>query len=280
MIERPLPPNHDKVRPNHRHWTVLLPFHNERDYLPATLESLARQSAAFDLVLIDNGSTDDSEEIAREAVARLGLDIRFLVERRPGKVAALAAGLVLADTQFVATCDADTYYPPDYLAAAESIMLGGGHVAAGAYFVAAGAGKTRRRAEALHICAAGRLLPEQCHAGGAGQTFRTSVLRAAGGFDPRRWNCVLEDHEIAHRVLKLGSIGYSRSFWAAPSSRHRNRPNTRWSLAERLVYHATASFAPDWFFYSFLGPRLESRSLVSARLRERPFDTAVALAEA
>jgi glycosyltransferase involved in cell wall biosynthesis len=265
--------------PSGRRWTVLLPFHNERDELPATLASLAVQNLAFDLILIDNGSTDDSRDAAIAAAARLGLRTRLVIEMRPGKVAALAAGLTVVETLFVATCDADTYYPPDYLCEAERIMLGGCHVGAGAYFVSPDAGTALQRAEALHICAAGRLLRQQCHAGGAGQVFRTSVLRAAGGFDPARWNWVLEDHEIVHRVLKFGSIGYGRFFWAAPSPRYRNRPCTRWSLTERLVYHLTSSFAPDWFFYSFLRPRLRSRSLMSERLRERSREPAVALAE-
>lgn len=268
-----------RAAPNGRLWTILLPFHNERDELPAMLASLAAQNVAFDLVLIDNGSTDDSRTVAVAAAARLNLPSRLVIEMRPGKVAALAAGLRLVETLFVATCDADTYYPPDYLSEAERIMLGGAHVAAGAYFISPDTGATAQGAEALHICTVGQLLPRQCHAGGAGQVFRTSVLRAAGGFDPARWNWVLEDHEIVHRVLKFGSIGYGRFFWAAPSPRHRNRPSTRWSLAERLVYHLTSSFASDWFFYSFLGPRLRSRRLMSERLRERPREGAVAFAE-
>jgi glycosyltransferase involved in cell wall biosynthesis len=263
-----------------RRWTVLLPFHNERAYLPKALAALAAQTEPFNLVLIDNGSTDASRDVATAVVSRLGLEARLIVEARPGKVAALAAGLALVDTPFVATCDADTFYPPEYLAQAERIMVSGRHVGAGAYFVADGATAGQRRAAAFHICAAGQLLRRQCHAGGAGQVFRTNALVAAGGFDPHRWNCVLEDHEIVHRVLKLGTMGYSASFWAAPSPRDRQRPSTRWSLGERIAYHLIASVAPDWFFYSFLGPRLRSRDLMSERLREQSFEPAGALAKA
>ena len=43
----------------------------------------------------------------------IGLPFHSIVEARPGTVAALAAGLASADTPFDATCDADTWYPPD-----------------------------------------------------------------------------------------------------------------------------------------------------------------------
>jgi glycosyltransferase involved in cell wall biosynthesis len=275
----PVPSGGEQVSSECRRWTVLLPFHNEREFLARTLASLAAQSCPFDLVLIDNGSTDGSAEIARDALQGLQCDARIVSEPHPGKVAALAAGLSLVESLFVATCDADTYYPPDYLAEAERLMLKGGHVGAGAYFVARDAGPARRGAEAVHVCAAAKFLPRQCHAGGAGHVFRTSSLRAAGGFDVGRWNCILEDHEIVHRVLKHGSFGYSPFFWAAPSPRERNRASTRWSLQERIVYHLTSSFVSEWFFYRFLEPRLRRRHLTSEKLRQLGFEPVIAFAE-
>jgi glycosyltransferase involved in cell wall biosynthesis len=252
-------------------WTVLVPFFNERGYLPHMLASLAGQNRPARIVLIDNGSTDFSARVATAECRRHGLDHVLVEERRPGKVAALAAGLARVRTPFVATCDADTWYPADYLEQGRRLLETSGSAAAGAWFTRAQAGKLQRLRKAFHIRLAARLLPRQCHTGGAGQVFRTASLRQAGGFDPARWKYVLEDHEVVHRVQKIGTIEYGAAFWCAPSARDRDRDSISWSFFERLVYHATASGAGDWFFYRFLKTRLRARRLTSERMRERAF---------
>ncbi|WP_333573767.1 glycosyltransferase family 2 protein [Sphingomonas sp.] len=252
-------------------WTVLIPFFNERDYLPATIESLARQVTRFTLVLVDNGSTDDSAAVAEAACREHQLDYLLITESTPGKVAALRTGLAWVRTRWVATCDADTVYPNHYLEAAEAILSQPGHVVAGAYFIAPETGEAGRLLEARRFLTAARLLPRQCHAGGAGQAFCTRSLRAAGGFDAARWNFVLEDHEVIHRVMRKGRMGYSDAMWCMPSSRERDRDSIRWTLFERLLYSAAAPIAGDWFFYKFLARRLQRRRLLSNRIRERQY---------
>lgn len=260
-----------------RDWSVLLPFFNERDCIGDTVASLARQDERPLVILIDNASTDDSADVAVAACRDHDLPYVLVHERRPGKVAALAAGLACVTTPFVATCDADTWYPAHYLVTAQTLLERTGVAAAGAYFVARAAGTARRVASALHVNIAARLLPAQCHAGGAGQVFRTAALRGAGGFDPQRWNLVLEDHEIIHRVLKHGAMDYSTSLWCSPSPRKRDRASVRWTLAERLCYIVTAATQTgDWFFYNHLAKRLAKRQLSSDRLRERRYQRATA----
>lgn len=252
-------------------WTVLIPFFNERDYVARTIESLAAQTRRPLLILIDNGSTDGGAAVAARACRDHGIDHILLTERTPGKVAALGAGLALVRTPYVATCDADTIYPPDYLEQAQRVLEQPGCVVAGAYFIPPDAGEEDRLSRARTVLSASRLLPRQSHTGGAGQAFRTTALRAAGGFDARRWNLVLEDHEIIHRVGAHGAMRYAIDLWCSPSPRERDRDSIRWTLFERLVYSAAAPWAGDWFFYSFLAPRLLRRKLVSSNMRERRF---------
>ena len=258
-------------QPGHRvPWTVLVPFFNECDFLDGTLASLAAQTVRPRVILIDNASTDGSGAIAAAACRRLGLDHELLVEARPGKVAALELGLTRVATPYVATCDADTWYPPQYLAEAEA-LLERGIAVAGAFFVAPTADERTRRREGRRITTTARLLRGQCHTGGAGQAFRTDALRQAGGFDPQRWSYVLEDHEVIHRVMKHGAMRYARGLWCCPSPRPRDRASIRWTLAERLLYCIAAPVAGDWFFYRFLAARLSARRLTSERMRERQF---------
>jgi glycosyltransferase involved in cell wall biosynthesis len=260
-------------------WSILIPFFNERDFLTGTLESLAAQTARARVILIDNASTDGSAAVAVAACRRLGLDHELLVEHRPGKVAALELGLARVATPYVATCDADTWYPPHYLAQAQAVLDRGSAVA-GAFFVAPDADARGVRRQGRRIAATAALLRGQCHTGGAGQAFRTDLLRQAGGFDPDRWGYVLEDHEIIHRVLRQGPMGYARALWCVPSPRPRDRASIRWTLAERLLYCVAAPVAGDWFFYRFLGRRLRDRRLTSERIRERPFQHVGGLASA
>jgi len=251
-------------------WSVVLPFFNEAEHLAETIVGLARQSVPFALILVDNGSTDGSAEIASAAARQCGLDWRLLVQRRPGKVSALAMGFAAVTTRWAATCDADTWYPPHYLEAAGTLLARRGCVAAGAYYVRTDEPVERAERAARKILFASRLLPGQCHTGGAGQVFDTAALRLAGGFDPARWDLVLEDHEIIHQMLKHGRVDYAEDLWCAPSPRERKRPSTRWTLVERIAYHLLSDRAGDWFFTTFLGPRLASRKLTSERLRETP----------
>ena len=252
-------------------WTIIVPFFNEQDYLPATLRSIAALDVPVRVVLVDNGSTDGSCEIAARECFELGLRNVLIQEPRPGKVHALRAGLAQVRTRYVATFDADTLYPADYLSRAAALLEQPGVVAAGAYYTP---GPERRRRDlltGLHICVAGKLLAHQCHAGGAGQAFHTEALRRAGGFDANRWNLVLEDHEVMHRVSKLGRVAYGMGLWCHPSPRERDRDSIRWTFAERLAYHFARPSRQDRFFYDYLGPRLRARKLSSDRIRERAF---------
>lgn len=267
----PWEPNATSVGRGPCAWTVLIPFFNERNFLDGTLASLAAQDVPFDLILIDNGSTDGSGDVAAAICQRLGLSYTLRVDRRPGKVNALQSGIECTKTPFVATCDADTLYPTDYLRKAQHLLETSGAVAGGAYFVTPTATAEDHAQAAQRMARAAKLLPAQCHTGGAGQVFRTDALRRAGQFDASRWGYVLEDHEIMHRMAKLGRLAYGGALWCAPSPRERDRESIRWTLLERVLYHVTPKPARDWFFYDFLGRRLAARKLTSDRIRERQF---------
>jgi len=252
-------------------WTIVIPFFNEANFLPATLRSVAGLKGPFRLVLVDNGSTDGSSEIARFACEEFGLAYTLISEPCAGKVHALRAGLAQVRTRYVATFDADTHYPPHYLVEAGKLLGKPGVAVAGAYFTHAHEWARRDAFTGAHIVAAGKLLGHQCHAGGAGQVFNTEILRRAGGFDASRWNLVLEDHEIIHRVCQLGTMAYGMNFYCHPSPRERDRDSIRWTLFERLTYHFTPRARQANFFYDFLARRLRARKLSSERMRERPF---------
>ncbi|MEN2788239.1 glycosyltransferase family 2 protein [Sphingomonas oligophenolica] len=250
---------------------MIVPFFNERACIAETIASLAQQTMPFRLLLVDNGSTDDSAAIADKAARVHALDYTIVTEPSAGKVSALRAGLRETHTRWIATCDADTLYPPQYLAAASAQLARSGCVVTGAYRVPRGAGPIKRAAKAWQIRNTARLLRRQSHSGGWGQAFCTGSLCAVGGFDPSVWNFVLEDHEVIHRLMRQGRMRYSNDLWCMPSPRKRDRDSVRWTFIERLTYSLVAPWAGDWYFYSFLSRRLQRRKLFSHRLRERQY---------
>lgn len=90
--------------------TVIVPAYNAGLYLRATLESIQSQTQRPDkTIVIDDGSTDDTAAIATSMGATV------LHQDRKGPGAARNKGIELADTEFIAFCDADDYYHPDKL---------------------------------------------------------------------------------------------------------------------------------------------------------------------
>lgn len=91
--------------------TVVVPVLNEEASLGETLRSLRAQTFTdFELLVVDNGSTDRSPEIAAEFADRV------LVETCRGPDLARHRGFVEAGTELLASADADTVYPPTWLA--------------------------------------------------------------------------------------------------------------------------------------------------------------------
>lgn len=256
-------------------FAVVLPFFNEERFLGATLASLAAQARPPDrVVLVDNASTDASLHIAQAfAAAHPALAVEVRHEARAGKASALARGLTDIDDGYVATCDADTFYPPHYLATAQALFEKSAAIAAVLAFGVSSSDPAATRLLRLKGAAMAALAPGQTHGGGYGQAFRAGALRHAGGFSPARWPYCLMDHEIMHRIVgDGGKLGYRFDHWCVPSPRRSDRKLVRWTLGERLLYHIVPRRRRDWFFYDYLGPRFQRRRLGELALREQPWN--------
>ncbi|MGI5368113.1 bifunctional polysaccharide deacetylase/glycosyltransferase family 2 protein [Streptomyces iakyrus] len=94
--------------------TVIVPAYNEKECIANTLDSLARSTHPIEVIVVDDGSTDGTSEIAREAALALGMtDVRVIRQENAGKPAALNHGVRSARHDIVVMMDGDTVFEPD-----------------------------------------------------------------------------------------------------------------------------------------------------------------------
>jgi glycosyltransferase involved in cell wall biosynthesis len=123
---------------------VILPVLDEREALPWVLE---RMPSGYMPIVVDNGSTDGSGELA----ASLGA--RVVLEPVPGFGAACFAGLTAADSEIVCFMDCDASFDPrDLPRVTEPVRAGTADLMLGARR------PTVRGAWPLHARAANKLL--------------------------------------------------------------------------------------------------------------------------
>lgn len=95
--------------------TVIVPIFNAEYYLAECIDSILRQSFTdFELLLIDDGSTDRSSEICKRYQEREPR-IRLLSQTNAGQSSARNLGLAQAWGEYVAFIDADDTVSSDYL---------------------------------------------------------------------------------------------------------------------------------------------------------------------
>ncbi len=99
--------------------SLLIPFYNEEKQIPATLDVVIPIMAAtgldFELVLVDDGSRDQTWTVIERA-ARADPRIRGLrFSRNFGKEAAICAALDAADGDAVILMDGDLQHPPQHI---------------------------------------------------------------------------------------------------------------------------------------------------------------------
>jgi glycosyltransferase involved in cell wall biosynthesis len=109
-------------------FSVIVCCYNSSERLPITLRHLAALSVEkidhWELIIVDNASTDDTATVARRLWASFGSDIACTIihEPQPGLIFARKAGLNAARFSMVLFCDDDNWLPPNYLSLAVKIM--------------------------------------------------------------------------------------------------------------------------------------------------------------
>ncbi len=101
--------------------SVVICSYNRRDHLVAAVGSVLEQKGEYELVVVDNRSSDGTAEAMAEIV-RDHPQVRYVYEERPGLAVARNTGWGAATGSFVAFLDDDARVGPEWLETARALI--------------------------------------------------------------------------------------------------------------------------------------------------------------
>jgi len=101
--------------------SIVIPIKDERDNIPLLVSQLLKffevrpesQTAPFEMILVDDGSTDGSETLLDELVMQSPAVRVIHLDKNHGQTAAFDAGFRQAKGELIATMDGDLQYDPN-----------------------------------------------------------------------------------------------------------------------------------------------------------------------
>ena len=243
--------------------SIIIAAYNEEKVIAQTIRSLlASTYEKFEIIVVDDGSPDQTSEVVRE---QFGAEshVRLFTKSNGGKAAALNYGLQHAQGEIIVALDADTIFPP-YTIGALAARFTDAQVGA-----VAGNAKVGNRInlvtrwQALEYITAQNLdrrafalLNGITVVPGAVGAWRRDVLAQIGGFAS---DTLAEDQDLTLKVRKLGyQIAYEENAigWTeAPDTvRGLARQRFRWSFGtlQCMWKHRDALLRPRYGALGFI----------------------------
>jgi glycosyltransferase involved in cell wall biosynthesis len=223
--------------------SVVIPALNEAVSIAACLEALKHQRNApnYQVIVVDNGSTDETAAVARSYGAEV------IVEGRRGIARARQTGFRASISPLIATTDADSLVPTTWLATLVS------HFEANYGLVGLGGPVTypfddpRLRQLMAQLLTNLFLLDQSFHGGkahlvGANFAVRRTAFEAIGGF--RTDLQVGEDTDLTHRLHEEGSVLFVPELVVVTSNRRLKQtgPAAIWHYLRTYLNSTEPSF--------------------------------------
>ena len=230
--------------------SVVIGTRNRAALLRITLEHLRRQHFApgDEVIVVDNASTDDTRAIVTGAAGDYPVPLRYLVEPRLGKSAAVNRGVGIARGDVLALTDDDVMVAPDWIATIRRVFASGAVDLAGGrvdpwwesdppWWLRWERPESSAMLSPLALLHYGDAQPLGARtAVGANLLMLRSVYERLGGFNPdlgRHQGTLLcgEDHDFCSRAVGVYRCEYRPEIrvrhWV-PSNRLRLRYYVRW----------------------------------------------------
>ncbi|HEX2645689.1 MAG TPA: glycosyltransferase family A protein [Candidatus Dormibacteraeota bacterium] len=189
--------------------SVVVPTYNRAAVLPFLLDALSRQvypSSQHEVVVVDNSSTDDTEEVIGRWRSVLPVELRYYRKENRGPAASRNYGAARARGSIVAFTDSDCIPAPDWLARAVRGFAQGARIVCGPVVARQRQGGPGLLAAQLDTIGADRgTYPT------ANLMVRREAFHAVGGFDESfglyRWGELIagEDADLAWRLKRDGA---------------------------------------------------------------------------
>ncbi|MBS1791056.1 MAG: glycosyltransferase [Acidobacteria bacterium] len=186
--------------------SVIVPAYNSAPFLADTLHSaLAQTYKNFELIVINDGSTDNTEEV----IANFLDQIVYLSQPNRGVMAARNAGLKVARGRYIALLDSDDLLLPNFLEVLVGMLESDPDLSV-AYPNARYFGWPKHDGK-LHQdvfpvaepVTFDRVLRRECYIFGL-LVFRREIVEAIGGYDETLEGQGAEDFELWLRMLRRG----------------------------------------------------------------------------
>lgn len=200
--------------------SVVIPLYNAREVIRETIETVLAQSwKDYEIVVIDDGSTDGSGAIVQE----FGDRIRYVRQENGGVARARNRGIAESTGHYIALLDHDDLWHPMKLEKQVALLDRRPEVG----MVITDVAHLDRNGKPMGVVGAGynpsetfaRLFVRGYVPTPSAAMIRRSVLQTVGGFDERFHSAGLDDHELWTRI----AARYEIANIAEPLTYHRNR---------------------------------------------------------
>ena len=110
--------------------SVIVPMYNVQNYIDDCLNSLSMQTMPdLDVLLVDDGCTDDTPKIAQSYVERFPNRFRMVHKKNGGLSDARNYGIPLVNADYISFLDSDDFVDPDLYGRLSEVMKDGTDVA-------------------------------------------------------------------------------------------------------------------------------------------------------
>jgi glycosyltransferase involved in cell wall biosynthesis len=215
--------------------TVLIPVFNRERFVSEAIESVLGQDFAdFELLIVDDGSTDRTPEVLREWAARDPRVVIVTSEGNEGIPGALNRGLANARGEYIARLDSDDLMMPHRLAEQVAVLDSRPDVVlvSSAYEIIDESGQhlgMHRGGEPHEVVV--YLLGFHNIVGGHSQVmYRRDDVLAAGGYS--RAFPASEDYDLWERLLRRGRI-HTLPLVGMKKRQHENDSLKQWGSIKR-----------------------------------------------